>query len=227
MTVAETLFSSKIVRYRCAEGRPRVEVTTRGGEQFDMPDFELLFYDCGGPACEECPDVVTARTALALHMQVGLITSQGFASLDDAKDPTEYHLFDELPPVAQLHLTKQWYLRFLRAFVDLGNMLSSGVEPRPRCTAEEMALHILVAEAAEFVAAGGPELLVPGSTDHLPDDTDDYEFDSVLDELLEDDDVLMLFDTANDDLCEPGSRRARELCVTHLHPREWFIPFGV
>ena len=227
MTAAEPNFSSDIVRYVSADGLPRVEVTTDGGEELDMADFELLFSRCDDPGCEECPEVVTARTALALHVQVGLILSRGFSSLDDAEDPTEFYLFDELPPVAQLHLTKQWYLRFLRAFADLGAMLISGAEPRPRCTAEEMALHILVGEAAEFAAMGGPELLMPGWTDHLPVDTEDYDFASVLEELLEDNDVLMLFDTANDDLCEPGSRRAEVLRVAHLHPREWFIPFAV
>jgi hypothetical protein len=91
-----------------------------------------------------------------------------------------------------------WWRQQARCFDDLATETSGAVDPDPRCTGEEMALHLIVHRARGMAT----DLSDPRTdlTDGLPEHDSDSDWDASLEFLFHDHDVLMLFD---DDI-EPG-----------------------
>lgn len=98
-----------------------------------------------------------------------------------------------------------WRRTLARAFDDL----AAGTDPEPRCTGEEMALHLIIGRARTAPTSGrfAAELTT------VPPHPDDDDWDGPLDYLFHDHDVLTLF------WPEPISGGV------NLDPADWFTPF--
>lgn len=131
-------------------------------------------------------------------------------------------LFGSLPPVTRCQ-DSTWRKQMARAFDDLAADLSSGTEVEPRCTGEEMALHLGIARA-EALTKNRPRFLREHLAD-LPEHRRDFDWDACSDELFEDHDVLMLFDPALDGVEDSSSPVNQALGMVNLAPLDWFTPF--
>ena len=90
------------------------------------------------------------------------------------------------------------------------------------CTAEEMALHLVI-EEAEGTAGDGSldtDLSLPADADR------DQDFGAVQELLFRDHDVLLLFDGAFDGIEAPDSTLGEHRLFANLHPGAWFLPFA-
>ncbi|MFJ5851171.1 hypothetical protein [Streptomyces sp. NPDC092903] len=122
-----------------------------------------------------------------------------------------------------------WRLAMVGAVKNLADDLRAGRAPNASCTAEELALHLIVGRTKELV-----DLL----------DDDDYTkelglpagdrisvrhraFDLVLDYYLQDFDVLMHYDSdLSEVVTDPDHPANLQLSIGDLRPRAWFAPFG-
>jgi hypothetical protein len=104
---------------------------------------------------EDGGDVLTARTRAVLRLALQGLSDQAWeeaAALSDEPLPRGAGgLFGSLPPVT-LRQDGTWRRHMARAFDDLVADLSSEAEAEvePRCTAEEMALHLGIAQAVDL-----------------------------------------------------------------------------
>lgn len=105
-------------------------------------------------------------------------------------------------------------LRFERREVDATRIA--------RCTAEEMALHLII-DAAEGTTLDGSlatDLSLPADPDR------DGDFDAVRELLFRDHDVLLLFDASLDGIESPDRDLGEHRLFANLHPQAWFLPFA-
>ncbi|MGW1901688.1 hypothetical protein ACWCQB_30685 [Streptomyces hirsutus] len=213
-------------RLRQQRTRPAV------GEQ--TPNFAALFpvreCPCKGedPDCEECGWQLTPRTADLLHTALVLLADQAY---DDAQrlgdqflpdaDSTTWEVFDRLPPLTWT-ADHRWRRRMARAFDDLAADLARGKWPEPTCTAEEMALHLAIEDAPNYLQDR------PQTDAHhtLPEHGDDYSWDGCSDLLFQDHDVLMLFDPKLSGIADPEDPANQPMGVGDLRATAWFAPFG-
>ncbi|MEU6934901.1 hypothetical protein AB0A05_38100 [Streptomyces sp. NPDC046374] len=134
-------------------------------------------------------------------------------------------VFGQLPPIT-LHRDRQWRRQMARTFDDLADGLlnegRAGVEPR--CTGEEMALHLVIGRAQSITAnrPNGVAELVAG----LPQSCADYDWDGCSDDLFQDHDVLMLFATQLDGMEDPDNEVHQAMGMVNLAADEWFEPFS-
>lgn len=115
--------------------------------------------------------------------------------------------------------------RFVSCFGTLANRLEAhdfdATTMITTCTAEEMALHLVI-DAAEGASRDGT-LATDLSQPANPGCDDD--FDSVREILFQDHDVLHLFDAYLDGIEAPDSVLDEQRLFANLHPRAWFLPF--
>ncbi|NMM92190.1 hypothetical protein B2J88_49455 [Rhodococcus sp. SRB_17] len=102
-----------------------------------------------------------------------------------------------------------WRRTMARAFDSLAADAAAGVDPEPRCTGEEMALHLIIGRARTAMTADrfGEDIT------NLPPHKNDDDWDGPLDYLFQDHDVLTLF------WPEPIPDGV------NLDPADWFTPF--
>jgi hypothetical protein len=132
---------------------------------------------------------------------------------------------EELPSVVQRLADNVWMARFSRCFEVLAARLALGYENLSHlasCTAEEMALHLVI-EAAEAGVSDGSVAM----DQSLPPDADhDQDFDWVREILFRDHDVLLLFEDSLDGIEDADSAHSKEYGLANLHPDRWFLPFA-
>ncbi|MFD9007850.1 tetratricopeptide repeat protein [Streptomyces sp. NPDC059552] len=116
-----------------------------------------------------------------------------------------------------------WRHRMVRAFDDLAHDIAQGRLPLPRCTGEEMALHIAL-EHAFALTVDSPDL-VEDFAAGLPVQRDDFDWWTCKEALFEDHDVLMLYEPWMTDIENPHDHLAQQMGFVHLHPEDWFVPF--
>jgi hypothetical protein len=111
---------------------------------------------------------------------------------------------------------------------DIETRLATGEFTYPglaKCTGDEMAVH-LIAETAQ--AALNDEWM-PMSEElagRLPEHgDDDADFDMATEILLKDEDVLWLFNREADGIEDSENEVNRNMAMTNLHPKQWFLPF--
>lgn len=102
-----------------------------------------------------------------------------------------------------------WRRTMARAFDDLSADATATVDPEPRCTGEEMALHLIIGRARIAMLSGR----FAKDLTELPQHENDDNWDDPLDYLFQDHDVLTLF------WPEPIPDGV------NLDPEDWFIPF--
>jgi hypothetical protein len=228
---------------------PTITIESDSCGPVEIPDFARLFPTCTlhpgcagmsawvdeeyGDACETCLELsLTPRMAFFLH-----ISLEGLG--DELSDPLLYEAparpdgtlefdwewDDLLPRVARVGRRIEWLNRFIQCFEDLRVRLARGQYPKPRCTGEEMALHIAIDRARDFYGDGVTQDVFGSWYESFPSlGAADEDFDWIKDILFEDEDVLMLFDPRFDGI-ESGSEIGDHLGVANLHPDEWFLPF--
>lgn len=131
----------------------------------------------------------------------------------------------DLPPIAQPVADPVWMERFVRCFDDIAARLSDGRSDPIRlttCTGEEMALHVVIDHAEDWL---NDEVL--STPESLPEDSErDEDFESARDVLFRDHDVLLLFDPSLDGIDDPESELDKRFRFANLHPSRWFLPFA-
>ena len=114
--------------------------------------------------------------------------------------------------------------RFVSCFGALVRRFEEGKVDATRmatCTAEEMALHLIV-DAAEGATRDGTlatDLSLPANRSR------DDDFGAVRELLFRDHDVLLLFEASLDGIEAPDSALGEHRLFANLHPRAWFLPF--
>jgi hypothetical protein len=175
---------------------------------------------------EDGGDVLTARTRAVLRLALQGLSNQAWeeaAALGDEPLPRGAGgLFGSLPPVT-LRQDGTWRRQMARAFDDLAADLSSEAEFEPRCTAEEMALHLGIARA-DNLTRNRPRR-VRETVEDLAEHRRDFDWHACSDILFQDHDVLMLFDNSLDGIEDSNSQVNQALGMVNLAPQDWFDPF--
>ncbi|MFJ4526229.1 hypothetical protein ACIP4Y_35850 [Streptomyces sp. NPDC088810] len=127
-----------------------------------------------------------------------------------------------LPPITfyQYH---QWRRQMARCFDDLAAELAETGTVRPRCSGEEMALHLGI-DRAKSLTRNQPRL-VAETVAGLDEDRRDFDWDWCSTVLFEDHDVLMLFDASLDGIEDSGNELNHALGLANLAAAAWFAPF--
>lgn len=198
-------------------GHLRARLAVVGADFWDEDDE--------GPGDEDYP-VLTARSAAVLCRALEELSHEAWrdvASLGgEPLGPGAGGLFGSLPRVT-FNQGKPWRRQMARAFDDLAADLTGGVEVVPRCTGEEMALHLGIARA-QALTRNRPRL-VAKTVAGLPDDRRDFDFEAASEELFQDGDVLMLFDQSLDGIEDSGNEANQALGMVNLAPAHWFTAF--
>lgn len=130
----------------------------------------------------------------------------------------------ELPPMVLRYLQPAWVARFSACFDTYRDLLAAGYGTvPPGCTGETMALHLMLAWSQVFVGHGFWR--TSRVYRELPETPYDHDF-TLLEELLVDEDVLLLFDDRLADCDDPDTLLA-SFEVRNLNPGRWFLPFEV
>lgn len=221
---------------------------TNAGPGGTEPDFAAIFAlpehlgpllegECAAESDSECPGctaVLTPRTAWLLKAGADLVFHTWVRHvLDPWRDDNGLNL----PPVAQRHCKDNtaWEARMAATVRDLGLRVVAGQVPYPRCTAEEMALHVTLDAAQDFLDIfldqgmwkGVAALPERGRADTQPADAVAAlraELQVLQDILFEDHDVLMLFEPELDGI-ESDADVIDRMGLANLHPKDWFLPF--
>jgi hypothetical protein len=197
-------------------------------EKPDQPDFAAL-YPLGDDEEQDEHLLLTPRTAALLHSELCSLADAAHDDLDEYGDtPVEpgsneaWQLFDRLPRLCWRQ-DAAWRRNIVRAFDDLIADLESGAHLEPRCNAEELALHLAIEDAAATVK-DMPEL-VEEITEGLPQHADDLDLEACSEELLQDHDILMLYDDWAQGIEDPAGEVDRFAGIGDLRPDHWFEPF--
>lgn len=178
---------------------------------------------------EDDEGVLTARTAAVLRLageELSALAWQEAAALGDEPLPRGAGgVFGRLPAIT-LRCDGQWRRQMARAFDDLASDLQAAGETwmGPRCTGEEMALHLMI-DRARSITANRPNA-VRDLVVNLPQNSADYDWQGCSDDLFEDHDVLMLFDAQLDGMEAPDGDIRQAMGMVNLAADEWFEPFS-
>ncbi|MEU6357643.1 tetratricopeptide repeat protein [Streptomyces sp. NPDC047072] len=181
-----------------------------------------------GDEWDETPWRPSPRTLGVLEAALEIeadMAAEGLKELQDrpitAKD-WGIGCFDVLP-AQTWNQSLSWRQQMIQAFDDLATDVKQGSPPRPRCTGEEMALHLALEHAAA-ITEDSPEL-TEEFTKGLPEQPDDYDWFACKDLLFEDHDVLMLYKPWMEGIEEPSNSVNQHMRLANLRPDDWFKPF--
>jgi hypothetical protein len=196
----------------------------------DQPDFAKLFSvcRCARDDCDACSGFqLTPRTAVALWTVGQLLADQVYDDIaehgdDPVSDDGGWNLLASYPRLTW-RADAVWRRQAARAFDDLTDDLHAGHHPSPTCPGEEMALHLMLQMAEAAITDGWG--VTPDDLDHLPEHSDDFAWDLALDVLLQDNDILNLFDERMDGIEDPDTDDNRTSGMGDYRPAAWFRPF--
>jgi TPR repeat protein len=177
---------------------------------------------------DSIPWAPTPRTLRVLEAALDIeadMAAEGLEVLEEepvTADSCTAGCFDTLP-AQTWNQGLDWRRQMIRAFDDLADDIRGGCLPRPRCTGEEMALHIALEQAAALTA-DDPQL-VGEFTEGLPEHPEDYDWFACKDLLFEDHDVLWLYWPWMEGIEDPDDDVHRFVRAANLHPDVWFRPF--
>jgi hypothetical protein len=123
---------------------------------------------------------------------------------------SDENIFREMLPEKYISYYSPMFLkRFYATFLTVGYKLAlpKRSDTMIACTAEELALHILISEASEILEAHGVEV----------------DFGAFEDTIYQDVDFEFLYESEHDWIKD--SRVQSEMGFAYLHPSEWFKPF--
>ena len=197
----------------------------------DEPDFATLFplCHCGADDCDACSGYqLTPRTAAALWAVAQIHADFAYDDVqhhgdDPVTDDSTWAAFSEYPRITW-NQDAVWRRQAARAFDDLTTDLATGHPPQPTCPGEEMALHLMLRSAQAAIVDGwGP---TPDMLAALPEHDDDYDWALALEVLLQDDDILSLFDEQYDGIEDPDTDANRQSGMGDYRPAAWFRTFS-
>ncbi|MFF5019546.1 hypothetical protein [Streptomyces sp. NPDC001165] len=196
-------------------------------------------YD-GSAGYEDLAEVLTPLGAQLLMAAASNVAERGYHDLlhygdrvfERPADEDEWYDDDsflmELPALCDGQ-NAAWRLAMVRAVDDLADDLRAGRAPLPRCTAEELAFHLVRRKAEvlldylqdeDFARDYGLPTADAFTARHRP-------FDLFREVFLQDEDVLFHYD---DDLAhiaaDPDHPASRQLGTGDLRPNAWFVTFG-
>jgi hypothetical protein len=175
---------------------------------------------------DEDAEELTARTAAVLRVALEELSGHAWQDVADVGDAPlgrgEGRVLGSLPPIT-LRQDRDWRRQMARCFDDLAADLAQDGTVRPRCTGEEMALHLGIGRA-RALTRNRPRL-VAEAVAGLGEDRRDFDWDWCSDALFEDHDVLMLFDASLDGIEDSTNEINQALGLTSLAPADWFVPF--
>lgn len=197
----------------------------------DDPNFVELFpvCRCGSDDCLDCTGVqLTPRTANALHSAASLLADQAYDDVSEHGDgPVDksdhWAVFDAYPRITWRQ-DAAWRRQAARAFDDLCDDLASGEWPRPRCPAEEMAVHMVLRLVRDGVQDGW--LPISKESMKVSAHEDDLAWDLFEEVLFQDIDILSLFDEELDGIEDPESDLNRYMAMGDYRPQSWFTAFN-
>jgi hypothetical protein len=206
-----------------------VEVDQAGLPRAADPDFVALFAicQCGKDSCDTCSGYqLTSRTAAALWTVAQILADFAYDDVtefgDEAVNDEDWALFNRYPPVTHRQ-DAVWRRQAARVYDDLTDDIATGREPHPTCPGDEMALHLMLRDAAGAVEDGWApldELLA-----QLPEHPDDFEWDAASQVLFQDYDILGLFDVELDGVEDTESGLNRKIGMGDYRPPAWFRTF--
>jgi hypothetical protein len=181
--------------------------------------------------CDVCGDwQLTPRTADILYTALENLSDEAYDDVEEhGSDPVtrrnngDWNLFDRYPRITW-QMDADWRRQVARACEDLSQDLAEGRWPIPRNNAEEMALHLAIEDAPDYLDEA--EDFADKRHDTLPKYPDDYSWDQCSDLLFQDHDVLMLFDQGLDGFEDPGTDINKQFRVGDLRPEAWFTSFA-
>jgi hypothetical protein len=163
------------------------------------PDFAALYpvCDCDHEDCPSCSGFqFTPRNAALLRTAAYAFADEAYDDVDEhGDDPVvedgTWQVFDQFPRIT-FGQDAVWRRQAARAGDDLAHDIEAGELPIPRCAAEEMALRLVLRDAAAMVADMAE--FVDQLVDGLPPHPDDFDTDLLFECLMHDDDLGQLFD---------------------------------
>jgi hypothetical protein len=197
----------------------------------EMPDFAALFpvCRCGADDCEDCSGFqMTPRSAAILwavaHLHADFayddVLHYGDAQVSEKDDG--WAVFADYPRITWGQ-DAVWRRQAARAFDDLAADLADGRLPLATCPGEEMAMHLMLRSARGAAADGWG--VPPEKLSVLPEHDDDFDWDLAVDVLLQDEDILHLFDEQLDGIEDPESEDNKRFRIGDYRAEAWFRPF--
>jgi hypothetical protein len=186
-----------------------------------LPDFDVAWSVRRPMSCRSC-ELVTPRNAANLWVAATQLADALDAELAFIRPPI-HGAWVRLPWVVSC-VPDEWYGQFVDTVVNLADDIATGRCPIPRCTAEEMALHLILEDIAE---PDGPDLpdLITIACDGLPISHWDGSWERLAAELFPNPRVRALladnFGGIDDDL-----ELVAETGIVRLAPERWFHTFG-
>jgi hypothetical protein len=197
----------------------------------DTPDFAALFpiCHCGADDCEDCSGFqMTPRSAAILwavanlHADFAYDDVQHFGDAPVSEKDDGWAAFADYPRITWGQ-DGVWRRQAARAFDDLAADLAAGQLPMATCPGEEMAMHLMLRSAQGAAADGWG--VPPEKLNLLPRHADDFDWDLAVEVLLQDEDILHLFDEQSDGIEDPESEENQRLRIGDYRPEAWFKPF--
>ncbi|MFG1995311.1 hypothetical protein ACGFJ7_35580 [Actinoplanes sp. NPDC048988] len=196
----------------------------RGSDVSTLPDFAALFpvCQCGTEDCDACTGFqMTPRSAVMLWSMAQLHSDHAYTDVlqfgdtpVSSKDNT-WMAFADYPRITWSQ-DAVWRRQAARAFDDLAADLAGGRLPLATCPAEEMSMHLMLRSAQAAAADGwgvpAEELAL------LPDHHADYDWDLAVDVLLQDEDILHLFNEQLDGIEDPESQENQRFRIGDYRP---------
>jgi len=173
----------------------------------DVPDFAALYSDSSlSPRC--------AARIWAIAELIYDDFHQGFGD----------EILATLPPIARLHVDERFESAFASRLAIIAKRVAEGLdclETIASCTADEMAVHLILAMLDEINNMADPDWI-----ERIPACEDDDQIEWLDELLLGDTDVLMLYNPALDGIEDPNSAVNQHLGCANLHPNDWFKPLA-
>ncbi|MFJ9632792.1 hypothetical protein ACIRU8_34315 [Streptomyces sp. NPDC101175] len=170
----------------------------------------------------------TVRTLRVLEVALDLIADMANQALGEITDrPVDLDdnyasVFSDLP-VLTWRRDAQWRRQMVRCFDDLADDIRAGKWPQPKCTGEEMAIHLAIDHASSMVV-DEPELITE-FVEGLPPHHNDWDWSLCIDVLLEDIDVLFLYEPWSQGIEDSDHHINQFMGIANLEAEDWFKPF--
>lgn len=206
------------------------EVDQDGRELEPDPDFTQLFplCRCGKDDCDACSGFqVTPRIAAVLWNVAQILADHAYDDVhlygdEPLVDEDGWMIFGDYPRITWRQ-DAVWRRQAARAFDDLTGDLEAGRSPRPTCPGEEMAFHLMLRSAEAAVDDGWGSL--DETLQRLPEHADDYDWEMATEVLLQDTDILSLFNATLDGVEDPDTEYNKIMGMGDYRPTAWFRPF--
>ena len=187
--------------------------------EYKAPNTELSFPASVGCCkddnyCEKCEN----NNIYATPVNMLLLHSAAKEAYTISEEDDSF-LVDYLPPIAR-NMDEKFYANFRECFANVAKSIEDGKLPEPTCTAEEIALNIVVTIASQRAESGdfyGWDLEI---TQLLPETDYDYDITELHYSLVQDIDIMFLYDMSFD-----GIEDNPNLGIVNLKPSEWFEKF--